>query len=176
LRLLAEVDGVDVYRAETDGAAPLHTFVAAQDGHAAVVALLLAADGLLVNKTTTTGITPLYIAAKNGHASAVEILLAANGVDENQTMANGVNPLHIAAGTRYASVVEILLAAGGGITVNAQMMTKCTTSLHLTAITGHAAVVKLLSAAIWLKHEPNDEKLHHSTARCLNRRLCSCFT
>ena len=74
--------GADVNQAKTDGATPL--FIAAQNGHAEVVAQLLAA-GADVNKAPTSGFyseaTALYIAAQYGHTEVVEQLIA-HGADE----------------------------------------------------------------------------------------------
>ena len=72
-------------------------FIAAQEGHASVVELLLKADGVDVNKAREDGATPLYIAAREGHASVVELLLKADGVDVNKGDEDGATPLFIAA-------------------------------------------------------------------------------
>ena len=60
--------------------------VAADKGHASVVALLLKAKGVDVNDGDESGETPLYIAARKGHASVVELLLKAG--DLNTILAN----------------------------------------------------------------------------------------
>ena len=61
-------------------------YIAAREGHASVVELLLKADGVDVNKGIEDGTTPLYIAASEGHTSVVELLLKADGVDVNKAM------------------------------------------------------------------------------------------
>jgi ankyrin repeat protein len=68
-----------------DGCTPL--YIAAQNGHAAVVSVLIAA-GADVNKARASGGTPLYIAAQRGHAGVVDLLIAA-GANVNATRKNG---------------------------------------------------------------------------------------
>ena len=43
----------------------------AEAGHAEVVSMLLAKQGVDVNQATNDGFTPLYIASENGHAEVV---------------------------------------------------------------------------------------------------------
>ncbi|OCK95650.1 purine and uridine phosphorylase [Cenococcum geophilum 1.58] len=54
---------------------------AAENGHKAVVRLLLAKDGVNVNSKDKYGQTPLSYAAKNGHEAVVQLLLGMDGVD-----------------------------------------------------------------------------------------------
>ena len=51
-------------------------FDASQNGHAEVVSMLLAKEGVDVNQTKNRGVTPLLIASQNGHAEVVSMLLA----------------------------------------------------------------------------------------------------
>eukprot|EP00731_Ephydatia_muelleri_P016141 Em0009g565a len=78
---------------------PLYT--AAENGHTAVVEMLLKA-GADMNKT------PLYTAAENGHTAVVEMLLKARA-DMNKT------PLYVAAANGHTAVVEMLLMAGADV-------------------------------------------------------------
>ena len=77
----------DVNAKNEDGETVLR--VAAEKGHASVVALLLKAKGVDVNDGDESGETPLYIAAREGHASVVELLLKADGVDVNKARKDG---------------------------------------------------------------------------------------
>jgi ankyrin repeat protein len=69
--------------------------MASQNGHGAVVELLLA-RGADVDKATEFGATPLFIASQNGHAAVAELLLA-RGANFNSTLSGGgLTPLQIA--------------------------------------------------------------------------------
>jgi cytohesin len=70
VRALIELGAV-VDQASNGGATPL--FIAAQQGHEAVVRALIEA-GADVNKATDNGGTPLSIAAQQGHTAIVQIL------------------------------------------------------------------------------------------------------
>jgi ankyrin repeat protein len=63
--------GADVNKARDDGVTML--YIAAQQGHEAVVRTLMEA-GADVNKATDNGWTPLAIAAQQGHTAIVQIL------------------------------------------------------------------------------------------------------
>ena len=65
------------------GMTPL--YIASQEGHAEVVSMLLAKQGIDVNQAEDHGATPLLIASEEGHAEVVSMLLAKEGIDVNQT-------------------------------------------------------------------------------------------
>ena len=94
---------------------------AAAEGHAAVVAPLVAA-GAAVDARSDGGFTPLAFAVRAGHGAAVEALLAA-GADVNLALPDGTSPLHLAVvNARYDVAVQLLehgadaAAAGPGWT------------------------------------------------------------
>ena len=94
---------------------------AAAEGHAAVVAPLVAA-GADVDARSDGGFTPLAFAVRAGHGAAVEALLAA-GADVNLALPDGTSPLHLAVvNARYDVALQLLehgadaAAAGPGWT------------------------------------------------------------
>ena len=77
-----KADGVDVNKGDRGWN---YAFViAAREGHASVVELLLKADGVDVNKANEDGATPLYTLPLRRSPSVVELLLKADGVDVNK--------------------------------------------------------------------------------------------
>ncbi|KAH7187151.1 hypothetical protein DER44DRAFT_816595 [Fusarium oxysporum] len=111
LRLEHSPDLEDTYRRT-----PL--WYAAQNGHKAVVELLLVA-GADVNAAAAAnhGLTALQVAAGGGHLEVVEKLLA-GGANVNAaaaTFARGRTALQAAAGGGHLEVVEKLLAAGADV-------------------------------------------------------------
>ena len=89
-------------------------------GHAEVVSMLLAKQGVDVNQADDDGCTPLYIASQEGHAEVVSMLLAKQGVNVNQATEDGCTPLFIASQKGHAEVVSMLLAKQG-VDVNQAM-------------------------------------------------------
>merc|ERR1719401_2359465 len=82
--------------------------MAAQDGHAMVVACLCEAradqDAIARN-----GTTPLFMASQNGHAEVVRVLCEA-GADRNKESCEAVTPLFMAAQNGHVQVVQTLCA------------------------------------------------------------------
>lgn len=85
-------------------------YVAAQNGHASVIAEL-AKHGVDFHQATADGKTLAYIAAQNGHASVIAEL-AKHGVDFNKASAEGATPAFIAAQQGHASVIAELAKHG----------------------------------------------------------------
>ncbi len=85
--------GVGVEQADFFGQSPM--FVAARDGKADIIALLLA-RGVDVNAPVQDGRGPLYYAASNARAEAVRVLIA-RGANVNAIDGYGQTPLLTAA-------------------------------------------------------------------------------
>jgi hypothetical protein len=87
--------------------------VATLGGHVEVVGLLLAQEGVDVNRSNTDdGTTPLNAAYRKGHTEVVEIRLACDGDNVNKAKTdNGATPLHAAALDDRRSIAQLLVAA-----------------------------------------------------------------
>jgi hypothetical protein len=82
---------------------------AAENGHEAVVKLLLEKEGVGVDSKAKNGRTPLSWAAENGHEAVVKLLLEKEGVDVDfKDTENGQTPLSWAAEKGHEAVVRLL--------------------------------------------------------------------
>jgi ankyrin repeat protein len=104
--LCRAVPGGDVNKCNNNGVSPI--YIAACNGHAACVKLLLDAGGD-VNKCRNNGISPIYKATENGHAACVELLLA-SGADPRSSW-NGSSALDVARREQHAECARLLEAA-----------------------------------------------------------------
>jgi ankyrin repeat protein len=95
--------GADVNQGDRDGVTPL--YMAAQQGHVALVQCLVKKLGADINQTTHDGATSLYIAAQQGHLPVVQCLVKECGADINQANHNGATPLMAAAAHKHMVVV-----------------------------------------------------------------------
>ena len=123
---------------------------AAENGHEAVVKMLIAA-GADVNHKRNGGWTPLWWAAANRHEAVVKVLIAAgadvnkaDNADVNKADNYGETPLWYAAIHGHDAVVKVLIAAGADVN-KADKYGE--TPLHRAAEKGYEAVVKMLKAA-----------------------------
>lgn len=93
--------------------------IAAENGHASVVEVLLKAEAN-VNAVGIEGCTPLHFAAGNGHVDIVNLLLE-KGANVNAVDRYGKTPLDYAEGyAKNQDVVKALLDARGGSFVKAR--------------------------------------------------------
>ena len=143
-------DGADAnYIQDLSGTFPL--LMAAQNGHAQVVEMLLKANPPAnVNAVNeTNGTFPLLQAAQEGHVQVVEMLLKANPLANVNAVneANGIFPLLQAAQNGHVQVVEMLLKANPPANVNAVNEANGTFPLLQAAQNGHVQVVEMLLKA-----------------------------
>jgi ankyrin repeat protein len=111
--------GADVNVVDDDGRTPLYR--AARRDHANCVKLLVEADGVELNKATSSrGLAPLHIAACCGHVESVRLLIEAGGhssagvLDVNQVDRYGQTPLFWAARFGRSDCVQLLIQACEG--------------------------------------------------------------
>ncbi|KAL3207688.1 hypothetical protein MRX96_039566 [Rhipicephalus microplus] len=112
---------------------------AAQYGHAAVVALLLA-RGAEPGLRNVRGESPLDLAAQYGRLDSVELLVSAQAHSLQRLATAHHSPLHLAARNGHRQVVRLLLDRG--FPVNCR--TDNGTALHEAATFGKLDVVRLL--------------------------------
>ena len=118
---------------------------AAENGHEAVIKLLLAREGVDAESKDSYGQTPLLKAAGRGHEAVVKLLLAREGVDAKSKDKYGQTPLLLAAGRGYEAIVKLLLAREG-VDAKSKDNNYGQTPLSLAAENGYEAIVKLLLA------------------------------
>ena len=123
------------------GSTPLYT--ASQNGFSEVVSMLLARQGVDVNRAMHTGRTPLYVASQNGHTQIVSMLLAKEGVDVNQADIDGATPLYAASKHGRHEVVSLLLD-DENINMNQGIHRNGATALFIASQENHWNVVSVL--------------------------------
>lgn len=89
--------------------------LAAANGHAAVVGLLLVHSKSSINSRDSSGNTPLARAAKDGHCPVVRLLLERNDVLLESRNDHGMTPLALAAHYDHETVVDLLLKRGADL-------------------------------------------------------------
>ncbi|OAA74311.1 Ankyrin repeat-containing domain protein [Akanthomyces lecanii RCEF 1005] len=130
--------------AAANGHAAVVKLLLATNGHTAVVKLLLATDKVNVNAKDSSGQTPLSRAAENGHEAVVKLLLATDKVGVDAKDDDGLTPLMYAAGNGHEAVAKLLLVTNK-VDVDARDRSE-RTPLSYAAKNGHVAIVKLLLA------------------------------
>ena len=120
-------------------------YVAAQNGHGAVISTLIRARGD-VAKCRNDGTSPIYVAAQNGHASIIAQLAAAAG-DVNKCDNDGASPIFVAAqksSKDHAACISQLLLSGA----DPRSSFKGASSLEVARQQGHSESVRVLEAAL----------------------------
>lgn len=129
--------GVDADARSAGGESAL--FLAAGEGHSAVVARLLRA-GARVDTANSAGITPLMWAAWQGRESVVRILLNSHAEVGNRSL-DGETALHKAAFRGHTAVVRNLIESGA---ILDESDVDGETALILAVAQGHLPTVSLL--------------------------------
>jgi len=131
---------VDMNSEDGEGYTPL--LWAAEEGHDAVVKLLMETGQVNIESKNYFNQTPLSLAAENGYKAVVKLLLETGQVNINSKDNYNRTPLSWAARNRHEAVVKLLLETGQ---VNFESKDNFDrTPLSLAAENGHEAVVKLL--------------------------------
>ena len=129
----------DIDSKDTNGPTPL--FYAANDGHDAVVKLLLGTASVGANLRDLWGQASLLYAAKNGHEAVVKLLLRIGNAEVDAKDERGRTSLFYAVENRHEAMVKLLITSKAD--VNAKD-TRGRTPLVHAAENGHEAMVKLL--------------------------------
>ncbi|KAJ3486515.1 hypothetical protein NLG97_g6599 [Lecanicillium saksenae] len=119
---------------------------ATEEGHEAIIKLLLATDKVDVDAKDDIGRTPLLYAAENGHEAIVKLLVATDKVDVDAKDDFGRTPLSYAAENGHEAVAKLLLATEK-VDVDAKD-NRGGSPLLYAAGNGHEAIVELLYARL----------------------------
>ncbi|KFY28869.1 hypothetical protein V493_02720 [Pseudogymnoascus sp. VKM F-4281 (FW-2241)] len=138
---------------------------AAENGHKAVVRLLLATDGIdPSSQSFYLMATPLYFAAGKGHETVVRLLLAQKGVDPESTDRLGRSAMSVTTKNGHEAVVRLLLATDG-VDPSSKDLRLGATPLYFAAEKGHETVVRLLLAQKGV--DPESEDFYGQSAKSL---------
>lgn len=133
--------GADPNRAQGDGTTALH--MAALEGHAEVVDLLLAAGAEVGGTTRIGAYTPLHLASQGGHGAVVSALLAKGADATLATTNSGATPLHLAARV-VAGEDAVAALLEHGADVNAREGSVGQTPLMFAAAYGRTPSIQVL--------------------------------
>ncbi|KAG8430831.1 hypothetical protein GDO86_019926 [Hymenochirus boettgeri] len=100
---------IDSHQYIQQGSMPIH--LAAQNGHTAVVGLLLSKSTSQLHIKDKLGRTCLHLASANGHIELLRALIG-QGAEINVTDKNGWCPLHFAAKSGFLDTVKFLVECG----------------------------------------------------------------
>ena len=97
----------DINQSDPYGRTPF--YIACQQGHKEIVALLLKDQRIAINQASHQGYTPLYIACLNGENEVVALLLQDQRIALNQVDHFGYSPLFIVCQKGHSSLLKLLL-------------------------------------------------------------------
>ncbi|XWS59763.1 hypothetical protein CRYUN_Cryun08bG0149400 [Craigia yunnanensis] len=144
---------------------PLH--IAANQGHQAIVQVLLDYDPGLSKTVGQANETPLVSAATKGHTAVVNELLCKDPSLIEISKANGKNPLHFAARQGHVDIVNTLLDKDPQLARRTDK--KGQTALHMAVKGINCEVVRLLlkadSAIVMLPDKFGNTALHVATRK-----------
>ena len=140
-RWLEEPEAV-VNPEDMDGRTPLSW--AAENGHTAVVQLLLARSDVVADSQDEDGPTPLSWAARNGHTAVVQLLLARSDVVANSQDKDGRTPLSWAAEAYHEEKVVKLLLDRDDVVADSKDTKGLTPLYHAIRYGHYEGIVKLL--------------------------------
>ena len=127
---------------QTNGQGQTSLSIAAKEGHAILVELLLGRDDVDADHRDAEQNTPLSLAAASGHEAVVGMLVNRDDVDMNHKNVKGETPLSSAAREGHEAVVRLLLNKEA-VDVNYKDVSG-ETPLFLAATEGYEAVVEVL--------------------------------
>ncbi|KAM7255155.1 hypothetical protein ACFE04_020396 [Oxalis oulophora] len=144
---------------------PLH--IAANQGHQAIVQVLLDHDPSLSKTIGQANSTPLISAAARGHTSVVQELLDKDSSLLDICRTNGKNALHLSARQGYVEIVKALLKVDPQIARRTDK--KGQTALHMAVKGISSQVVRLLlqadPAIVMLPDKYGNTALHIATRK-----------
>ncbi|GAM34127.1 ankyrin-related portein [Talaromyces pinophilus] len=134
---ILNLDGADANVVDHKNCTPI--FLAAQEGHSAVVQFLIQHNAD-VNIACDDGETALIRAASEGHIKVVELLVQ-HGANMNLADGYGTTALSIAASVGHLAVVELLVQLGANINL---ADSTGATAFFIAAQTGRTKIVETL--------------------------------
>ncbi|XP_049402599.1 ankyrin repeat-containing protein ITN1-like [Solanum stenotomum] len=147
------------------GLDPLH--IAANQGHQAIVKLLLEHEPELSKTVAQSNATPLVSAATKGHTSVVHELLSKDSSLLEISRSNGKNALHLSARQGHVDIVQALLEKDPQLARRTDK--KGQTALHMAVKGVSCEVVKLLlqadPAIVMLPDKFGNTALHIATRK-----------
>jgi len=170
--------GADASTAHNDGSTPV--LIAARNGHADTVRMLVQECGADASTANKNGATPVFIAALNGHAETVRVLVKECGADASTANNNGPTPVFAAAQNGHAETVRTLVQECSANASNAN--NDGMTPVLIAAHNGHTQTVRVLvqecGADASIANKKGDtpvmvalENGHWDTASCLVTEL-----